>query len=152
MAEDDYSHLVGHRFPGATYTLAPHTSWLWEDCILEPHDSEVAHPSLGYFIAMGGLGVSIGDVMALMDGSPDSGVMFGENQLELNGPLRVGASYTCDAEITGVERKSGRRAGVFDKLTFEIRVREDGAAEPVVVCTNTWIFPRRSAEEGGGDA
>ena len=145
MLASDYSHLVGHRFPGGTYAIAEYVNWLWEDCILAEHDNALAHPSLGYFVAMAGLGVSIGEVMALLDGSPDSGVMFGENELEFHGSLRAGATYECEGEITGVERKTGKRAGVFDKLTFRIQVRERGASVPSVVCTNTWIFPRREA-------
>lgn len=148
MTMSDYSHLVGHRFPGGTYTLADYVGWLWEDCILAEHDGALAHPSLGYFIAMAGLGASIGEVMALLDGSPDSGVMFGESELEFHGGLRVGATYACEGEIVSVERKSGKRAGVFDKLTFRIHVGEAGASAPSVVCTNTWIFPRKEADGG----
>jgi hypothetical protein len=143
----DYAHLTGHRFPGGSYTLPEHVSWLWEDCILAEHDRTVAHPSLGYFIAMAGLGATIGEVMALLGASPDSGVMFGENELLLNGALRPGASYACEGEIVSVERKSGRRAGVFDKLTFRIDVREREGGTCVVVCTSSWIFPRRAGED-----
>jgi hypothetical protein len=145
MSATDYSHLVGHRFPGGTCELPPYVNWLWEDAILSEHDGDVAHPSLGYYIAMAGLGVSIGDVMALLDGSPDSGVMFGESELEFHGTLSAGTSYDCEAEITAVERKQGKRAGVFDKLTFRITVRARGDSSPSVVCTNTWIFPRADA-------
>jgi hypothetical protein len=148
MNTSDYSHLVGHRFPGGAATLAEHINWLWEDAILTDHDSALAHPSLGYFLAMAGLGATIGEVMALLDGSPDSGVMFGESELEFNGSLRAGARYECQGEITAVERKSGKRAGVFDKLTFQIRVCEAGSASPSVVATNTWIFPRKESADG----
>jgi hypothetical protein len=148
MTAIDYSHLVGHRFPGGSYTLAEHVNWLWEDAILAEHAGAPADPSIGYYLAMAGLGVSIGQVMALLDGSPDSGVMFGENELEFHTSLRAGATYDCEGEITGVERKEGKRAGVFDKLTFRVRVSEQGASTPSVVCTNTWIFPRREATGG----
>ena len=144
MTLSDYSHLAGHRFPGGTYTLPDYVNWLWEDVIGVEHSPAPAHPSLGYYVAMAGLGASIGEVMALLEGSPDSGVMFGENELEFHGTLRAGATYRCEGEITAVERKEGRRAGVFDKLTFRILVSEDGSSSPSVVATNTWIFPRRA--------
>jgi len=144
----DYGHLAGHRFPGGAFTLPEYVSWLWEDCVLAEHDARVAHPSLAYFVAMAGLGVSIGDVMALLDGSPDSGVMFGENELELHGALRPGSTYDCEGEIISVERKAGKRAGTFDKLAFRVTVRERGADAPVALCTSSWIFPRR---DGGDD-
>jgi hypothetical protein len=140
-----YEHLVGHRFPGGSYTLPGWLCWLWADAAqLEP-DPDRAHPALAYQIAIQGAGVSIQDIFDLMDASADSGVMFGECELEYRGPLRPDATYACDGEITAVERKSGRRAGVFDKLSFQVRIRETEASEPVAVCTNTWIFPRAEA-------
>jgi hypothetical protein len=146
--QGDYAHLAGHRFPGGRFTLPEYVSWLWEDCILAEHDADVAHPSLAYFVAMAGLGASIEDVMTLLDGSPDSGVMFGENELELRGALHPGSTYDCEGEVLGVERKSGKRAGTFDKLTFRITVRERGAQEPVALCTSSWIFPRQDGADG----
>ncbi len=143
--EADYGHLVGHRFPGGSYTLPEYVSWLWADCALAKPDPAAAHPSIGYFVAMQGLGASIQDIFDLLGASADSGVMFGETDLEFNGALVPGTTYDCSGEIVEVERKSGKRAGVFDKMTFRIDVRERGAQEPVVSCRNTWIFPRRSA-------
>jgi hypothetical protein len=145
MSSNDYSHLIGHRFPGGTCEIPEYINWLWEDVILSEHGGGFAHPSLGYYVAMAGLGVSIADVMALLDGSPDSGVMFGESEHEFHGGLRPGETYECTAEITGVERKQGKRAGVFDKLTFRIEVRERDSSTPSVISTNTWIFPRAEA-------
>ena len=44
--------------------------------------------------------------------------------------------------ITGVVRKEGRKAGVFDIVTFRLElVGEDGAL--AAVSTNSFIFPRR---------
>ena len=44
--------------------------------------------------------------------------------------------------ITGVVRKEGRKAGVFDIVTFRLElVGEDGTL--AAVSTNSFIFPRR---------
>jgi N-terminal half of MaoC dehydratase len=144
-ASSPYQHLVGHKLPGATYTLPEYLTWLWHDAVLVPPDSEVAHPSLGYFVAMQGVGVSIQDLFDLFDATADSGVMFGEAELDFAGTLRPGGTYACDAEIVAVERKEGKRAGVFDKMTFVVRVRDQASGEPVVTSSNTWIFPRAAA-------
>jgi acyl-coenzyme A thioesterase PaaI-like protein len=142
----DYTHLSGHRFPGGSYTLPPWLSWLWSDAAkLEP-DWNTAHPGLAYLVALRGAGVSIQDIFDLMGATVDSGVVFGEFQVDYHGVLRPGATYECEAEVTEVERKSGKRAGVFDKFTFQIRVREAGAEEETCVCTNSWIFPRAEGE------
>jgi acyl dehydratase len=141
----DYRHLIGHRFPGGTYTLPAYLTWLWADAALTPPDPETAHPSLGYFVAMQGLGLSIQDIFDLMDADADSGVVFGETELEFAGVLHPGATYVVEAEIADVERKSGRRAGTFDKMTFVAKVREQSSGAHVVTNTNTWIFPRQEA-------
>jgi acyl dehydratase len=141
----EYGHLIGHRFPGGTFTLPEYLSWLWADAALAQPDPETAHPSLGYFVAMQGMGVTIQEIFDLLDTSGDAGVMFGETQLEFARTLTPGTTYAVDAEITGVERKSGRRAGAFDKLTFVSRVRDRDSGEPVVTNTNTWIIPRRES-------
>lgn len=139
----DYSHLVGHRLPGGSYTLPEYVCWLWADAAELQPDPEIAHPGLAYFVALRGAGASIQDIFDLMDATADSGVVFGEFQADFNGVLRPGATYHCDAEVTAVERKSGRRAGVFDKFTFKVNVREGKDEAPVLVCTNSWIFPRQ---------
>jgi hypothetical protein len=141
----DYRHLIGHRFPGGTYTLPGYLAWLWADAAgVTPHP-DVAHPSVGYFVAMQGMGVSIQDIFDLMDADADSGVMFGETELEFAGVLKPDATYEVEAEIAAIERKVGKRAGTFDKLTFVVRVSEPGTHEPVVTNTNTWVFPRKEA-------
>jgi hypothetical protein len=127
----DHGDLVGHRFPAGTYTLPEYVCWLWSDAAQLPP----------------GLGVRVKEILDLMGATTDDGVMFGEFGVEYHGTLRAGATYECDAEVTDVERKRGSRAGVFDKLSFEVTIREQGCHAPVAVCRNAWIFPR-----GNGDA
>jgi hypothetical protein len=139
----DYGYLAGHRFPRGTYTLPDYVCWLWSDAAQLPPTYD-AHPVLAYLVAFYGLGVSAQDIFELMDASADGGVTFGEFGVDYHGSLRAGATYECDGEVIAVERKSGRRAGVFDKFSFEVTIREQGSDEPVAVCKNAWIFPRPS--------
>jgi acyl dehydratase len=142
----DYSHLVGHRFPGATYTLPGYVCWLWADAAKLPPDATVAHPILAWFVAMQGVGASIQEIFDLAGTSPEAGVMFGECNLEWVKPMKADATYECSAEVTGVERKHGKRAGTFDKFAFRVTVREAGSQETVATCTNAWIIPRKDEE------
>lgn len=142
----DYSHLRGHRFPGGTYTLPGYICWLWADAAKLTPDHLVAHPGLIYLVAIRGAGVSIQDIFDLMDATTDSGVVFGEYKADVHGTLRPDATYECEGEVISVERKSGRRAGMFDKLSFQVTIREQGTSEPVAVTTNDWIFPRKGEE------
>jgi hypothetical protein len=89
--------------------------------------------------------VTVQDILELGGAGPDSGVLLGEIAIELDGVLAPDREYECDGEIVDVERKQGARAGVFDRLTFVVHVRESAGADPVASCTYTWIFPRRGA-------
>ena len=142
----EYTHLIGHKFPGGRYQLPEYLSWLWADIVLAEPDSERAHPALAYFVAMQGAGVSIHEIFDLLEAKADSGVMFGEQTLEFAAPLRPGTTYDIEGEITEVVRKEGKRAGVFDRVTFSLALREaENGGEPVARSTSTWIFPRKEA-------
>lgn len=140
---EDYSHLIGHRFPGGKVTVPEWMNRLWADACLAEDTTPLVHPVLTYFAAIEGSGVSFQDIFDLMEAAADSGIMFGEQRLDFAGPLEVGREYEVEGEIVGVERKVGRRAGTFDLLTFALRLREPGAAEPRVVSTSTFVFPRK---------
>lgn len=103
------------------------------------------HPVLVYYAAVRGSGIEFQDLFDLMDAPSDSGVMVGEQAFEFHGPLEVGREYEVEGGIVDVVRKQGRRAGVFDILTFELLVREPGTSEPVAVSTTAFVFPRREA-------
>jgi hypothetical protein len=69
--------------------------------------------------------------------------MVGEQRFEFHGPLEIEKEYEVDGGIVDVQRKKGRRAGVFDIATFELRMREPGADGPLAVSTTSFVFPRR---------
>jgi hypothetical protein len=141
----DHRDLVGHRFPAGTYRLPEYVCWLWSDAAHLPPVYD-AHPGLAHLVASNGLGVNVNDILELMGTTIDDGVTFGEFGVEYHGTLRAGVTYECDGEVTGVERKRGRRAGVFDRLSFEVTIRERGCDAPVAVCRNVWILPRRNGD------
>jgi hypothetical protein len=140
----DYAHLIGHRFPGGRTSVPHWMNRLWGDAVAAEDDpAEDVHPVLVYYAAVQGSGVTFDDIFALMDASADSGVMVGEQTFRFAKPLRIETEYEVEGGIVHVERKVGRRAGTFDVCTFELRVREPGAAEPIAVSTTSFVFPRR---------
>lgn len=143
-----YSHLIGHRFPGGRTTIPAWMNRLWGDAVACTDDpGSHVHPVLVYYAAVQGSGVNFQDIFDLMDAAADSGVMFGEQRFKFNGPLQVEREYQVDGGIVDVVRKEGRRAGVFDILTFELRVSEPEANEPQAISTTSFVFPRREAAE-----
>jgi N-terminal half of MaoC dehydratase len=138
---DDYSHLVGHRFPGGTVTVPGWVDRLWRDAVLADPPGAAVHPGLAYLAAVQGSGVTFQDIFDLAEATAESGPMFGEQTLTFERPLTTDTEYTVEGEITGVVRKRGKRAGAFDMLTFELRLR-DAAGDLVATNVNTFIFPR----------
>ncbi|HVV90950.1 MAG TPA: hypothetical protein VHB53_10690 [Solirubrobacterales bacterium] len=135
-----FDHLVGHRFPSGTFEVSPHRAWLWSHCVEAEPSFEHSHPSLAWFAAMRGCGVSIAEMLALFEPSPGADVVLGECDLELTEPLRVGTTYRIEAAVEKVVRKSGG-SGVFDVIGVRIEVRDPTGALPFSML-NSMIVPR----------
>jgi hypothetical protein len=140
----DYSHVIGHRFPGGVTRVPAWMNLLWRDAVLDDEASDDVHPVLVYYAAVQGSGVSFQDIFDLLEGSVESGIMLAEQRFEFNRPMLVETDYEVEGGIVDVVRKEGRRAGVFDIATFELRVLEPSVAEPVALSTTAFVFPRRS--------
>jgi hypothetical protein len=146
MSATDYSHVIGHRFPGGTTVVPAWMNRLWGDAVgAEDDPAPHVHPVLVYYAAVQGSGITFQDIFDLLEADGDSGIMVGEQRFEFARPLEVGKEYAVEGGITDVVRKEGKRAGVFDIATFELRVLEPGTSEPVAVSTTSFVFPRREA-------
>lgn len=145
VGAEEVRDLVGTRFPGGTATVQPYEHWLTCDVVESPlRKGEVAHPLYAYLTAMAGMGMSIEEFFGLCRATSADGPMFGECGTRIHQPLRVGATYTVRGGIVDVERKEGKRAGVFDIVGFELEL-VDAAGAVVAVCRNSFIFPRRQS-------
>lgn len=145
MDERALMSVVGHRFPGGRFTVAPYEHWLTCDVVGAPPSREgVAHPMFVYYAALGGMGINLDALFGLVGAVADDGVMFGEAAIDIITPLQVGATYDIRGAVTDIVRKQGRRAGVFDVVTFALDV-VDTAGTVVGRSTNSFVFPRRGA-------
>lgn len=140
--------MVGHRFPGGTVTTKSHLTWLWADAIGAKQDPEHVHPSYILLMGLHGTGVEIDQILDLVDFSFDEGALAGGYEIEYLAPLRHDVAYRVEAEVTAIERKQGRRMGVFDRFSFVVRVIDPESEEVAVTNTTIWMIPRR----GVGDA
>jgi hypothetical protein len=142
VSANPYGRLEGHRFPGGTVTVPSWQNRLWADSVSAPDPSPHVHPLLVYYAAVQGSGVTFGDIFDLMGASADSGVVVGEQSLVFERPVRIDRLYRVAGGIDAVARKQGRRAGVFDLLTFRLTLTEEEADGPAAVSSMTFIFPR----------
>lgn len=145
MTLDDLERLVGVEFPAGEFTIEGYEHWLTADAIGSPPlPTGVAHPMYAYYAALGGMGLTLDELFAMVGSSAADGPMFGEAGLEFREVMRVGETYRVQGGITGAARKTGRRAGVFDIVSFELRV-VDSSGTVAAVSTNSFVFPRRAA-------
>jgi hypothetical protein len=142
MNDGPYAHVAGHRFPGGTTTVEPWLNQLWCDAVCTEDTAPFVHPMLVYYMAVQGSGVTFQDIFDLLDGSTESGIMVGEQRLEFREPLRIGMRYEVSGGMTGVERKSGRRAGTFDIATFQLELRSTRGSAIVASTSTSFVFPR----------
>jgi hypothetical protein len=142
--EQMQEEVVGHRFPGGTYTIEPWEATLLADVMRsEPLPDGIAHPAFLFHIPLAGAGVRIETMFELCHAESDEAVRAGEYRWTLHEPLRVGATYRMSGGITGVERKEGRRGGLMDIVSFVIDLHGDDGTH-VASTGSSWIFLRSS--------
>jgi hypothetical protein len=144
----DYTYLAGYAFPGGTVVVPYWMNWLWADSVSAQDPSPYVHPVLVYYAAVQGSNITFEEIFELMDAAADSGVVAGEQSLEFSRPIEIDREYEVAGGITAVIRKRGRRAGVFDMLTFELSLQELDASGPAAISTMTFIFPRTEVVAG----
>lgn len=142
--EQELMTVIGSQLPGGSFTIEPYEHWLMCDAVgAKPVREGLANPMYVYYAALGGMGISLDGLFALVGATADDGVMFGEAKIDVVTPLRIGATYSVTGSVTDIVRKSGKRAGVFDIVTFALDLDLDGTH--VGTSTNSFVFPRRSA-------
>lgn len=141
---EEVTAAVGADLGGTTFTIEPYEHWLMADTVLSPPLPEgVAHPMYAYYATQTGMRLSLSELFALVHAKDEDGVMLGETRLELRRPLRVGATYAVRGQVVDVTRKSGRRTGTFDVMTFRLELLDDGG-DVVATTQSSFIFPRRN--------
>ena len=138
--------LVGHRFPGGSYTIQHWENFLVHDAsCTSVDDTRLAHPAMLFHVPIAGVGTTIAEVFALCEAESDEAVRAGAYVWEIERPLREDVAYRMEGGITAVERKEGRRGGMMDLVTFRIDIIDPARQEVDASVTNTWIFLRRES-------
>jgi hypothetical protein len=140
--EQEIHDLVGHRFPGGTYTIEHWENFLLTDCTgREPMSDGLAHPVMLFHMPILGAGVTIGELFEL-------GQVEGAGSVGLDGydwryhrPLREGVPYRCEGEVITAERRSTDSGKVYDAFSFTIDLF-DPDDQPVATITNHWRYRR----------
>jgi hypothetical protein len=159
---DQLDSLPGRAFPGGSFLITAQEDTTMRGVVgAPPRAGDVAHPVWMFAGPQRAMGISIDDLFGWCGSSATEGPMLGETQLAMPEPLLIERRYAVTGGIVAATRKQGRRAGVFDIVTFELNVTAGdagagdagapgpGGGDPAGgvtgwQCRTSFVFPRRS--------
>jgi hypothetical protein len=142
IALDKMRALVGFEFPGGQVDIER-----WENVLihhvtgLEPPHHGYAHPVYAFNAPLSAMGLSYQELFDLCHAESAEAIRAGGYDFEYHQPLREGVTYRSQGSIISVDRKRGKRAGLFDLVRFRLQLRDD-LDNLVLTATNEWIFLR----------
>lgn len=140
---DDMQALIGRAFPGGSYFVERWENVLLHDVVeFPPAPDGLLHPIALFHVPLAACGWTYSEIFAICGAESAEAVRAGEYEWELLGELREQQHYDVTGEFVAVERKQGRRGGVFDAVTFRLDLSLDG--DVVARVSNTWLFLRSS--------
>ena len=143
-SEEDIKALVGHRFPGGSYTIAHWENFLLTECTgAQPLPADLAHPVALFHMPILGARTSIGEMFALGQAESDFSIGIESYDWEIYRTLKEELEYAVTAEITAADRREedGR---VFDRIQFRFDLAEPGG-EAAARSTVTWHYRRTAS-------
>lgn len=143
--EAEIKGLVGHQFPGGTYTVAHWENFLLTECTgAELLPDGMVHPVVMFHMPIIGANTSIGEMFALGQAESDFSIGIESYDWEFFSPILEEVEYSISARVTEADRRTdGDR--LFDRIQFQFDVANpDG--EMVARSTITWTYGR----SGGG--
>ncbi len=142
--------LVGHRFPGGSYTIAHWENFLLTECTgAEPLPDGLAHPVALFHVPILGANTSIKEMFTLGQAESDFSIGIESYVWEIFQPLLEERRYRITGEVVEADRRSGD-GRIFDRIAFRF---EMFAPDEVLSAraTITWHY-RRSFHRTNGDS
>jgi acyl dehydratase len=134
----------GHALPGGTYTVDPSKHALFLEAVAaEPSPAGNAHPMFCFIAAHNGMGLTFPQFMDLLEAPLDAGALFGQEDLHIVRPLKIGETVSVRGTIVEAVTKHGAKTGSFDRVTCGLELVD---ATGAVICTSreTYIIPRKA--------
>ncbi len=133
--------LVGHEFPGGTYTVAHWENFLLTECTgAELLPDGMVHPVVMFHMPIIGANTSIAEMFALGQAESDFSIGIESYDWEFFQPILEEVPYAISARVTQADRRGGG-SRVFDRIQFQFDVASPQGA-PVARSTITWIYGR----------
>jgi hypothetical protein len=140
--EDEIRAIVGHRFPGGTYTVAHWENFLLTGCTgAELLPGGMVHPVVLFHMPILGAGTSIAEMFALGQAESDFSIGIESYDWEMFRPIREEVPYSISGQILSAERRESRNDRIYDRIQFQFEVAEpDGSL--AARTTITWHYRR----------
>jgi hypothetical protein len=137
--------LEGNLLPGGEFLIEPsENATVCSLLNCEPKSDGTAHPLYAYIATQRAMGITVDRLFEMFGLSIDSGPMLATTALVFwRTPLKTATKYQVRGQIQKVERKVGRKLGVFDLVSVELLLLEDGT--PTARATNSFVMPRGAA-------
>lgn len=135
----------GYVLPGGSYTVEPARHALFLQAVDgAPSLSGNAHPIFCFIAAHNGMGLTFPQFMELLEAPLDAGALFGQEDLQIKRPLRIGETVSVRGRIAEARSTKGAKAGAFDLVTCALEL-VDGAGDVICTSRETYVIPRRQA-------
>ena len=140
---NDIQALIGHQFPGGTYTIAHWENFLLTECTgAEPLPDGIAHPVALFHMPILGAGTSIAEMFALGQATSDFSVGIESYDWEIFQSLEEDVCYDVTGTVTEAERcEDGTR--IYDRIQFCFELTSPNGS-PAARTTITWHYNRRN--------
>jgi len=133
--------LVGHEFPGGTYTVAHWENFLLTECTgAELLSDGMVHPVVMFHMPIIGANTSIAEMFALGQAESDFSIGIESYDWEFFQPILEAVPYAISARVTEADRR-GSGSAVFDRIQFQFDVASP-EGERVARSTITWTYGR----------
>ena len=140
--EEKIAALVGHRFPGGSYTIEHWENFLLTGCTgAEPLPDGIVHPVALFHVPIAGANTSIAEMFELGQAESDLSIIPEYYDWEMFEPLREEVQYDITGEIVAAERRSIPGSHSYDWVQFRFEMT---SPENVLSARTTmaWQFTR----------
>jgi hypothetical protein len=117
--EHEITALVGHKFPGGTYTIEHWENFLLTGCTgAEPLPGGMVHPVALFHVPIAGAKTSIAEMFELGQAESDLSIIPEYYDWEIFEPLREEITYNINGEIIAAERRENEEHQTYDWIQF----------------------------------
>lgn len=137
--------VLGWRFPGGRYRIAPWENFLLTDCTTgDQLPDDLAHPVALFHAPILGAGISIEKLFEVCGATGPGSVGLDGYDWEYPEALRVDVDYVVEGSIVGWERRHDLEGQPYDAMAFRIELTDPDTGRLAARVTNSWRFRRGS--------